>query len=473
MFPNIDTKLGLKAVHKALNSRTNKFPSTQCILSAVELCLKYNNSYFEREHYIQTEGTAIGQKNSCSYADIAMTDIDFEAMNNGPYIPEYWSRFRDDCLDIWTHGEHALYEFTDFLNSISTRLGMKTNLSFTVKYSERKLDFLDITIYLEDGKLEFDVYSKSTDSHLYLLPDSCHPKKNTENIPYGVALRLRRICSKEETFDNRSKEYKQYFVNRDYDHGKVLKHFEKVEQITREDALKPTKHQQRDMIPLITKYDPRIPNLRGVIRRNLRLLYSDPNNKTLFPKKDLTAGYSRAKNLKEILVPTKLPTLGHRDDNSLPWGCFKCKAKTCDICKNYLVPGNRFQSLSTKDTFKIKNRIDCNEQNVIYLIACTSCGVQYVGSSVDFKPRFREHKSDIKLKKTAKCRTAEHWATHHKSVDFFKIMLIEKVCCKKENVEAFLHEREICWQHTLMTMEPHGMNRRDELYIGRKHFPKY
>ena len=59
------------------------------------------------------------------------------------------------------------------------------------------------------------------------------------------------------------------------------------------------------------------------------------------------------------------------------------------------------------------------------------------------------------------------------SLDFFKIMLIEKVCCKKENVEAFLHEREIYWQHTLMTMEPHGMNRRDELYIGRKHFPKY
>ena len=97
-------------------------------------------------------------------------------MNNGPYIPEYWSRFRDDCLDIWTHGEHDLNEYRDFLNSISTRLGMKTKLSFTVKYSERKLDFLDTTIYLEDSKLEFDVYSKPTDSHFYLLPDSCHPK---------------------------------------------------------------------------------------------------------------------------------------------------------------------------------------------------------------------------------------------------------------------------------------------------------
>ena len=95
---------------------------------------------------------------------------------------------------------------------------------------------MDTTIYLEDSKLEFDVYSKLTDSHLYLLPDSCHPKENTENIPYGVAFRLKRICSKEETFDNRSKVYRQYFVNRDYDHRKVPKHFEKVKQITREDA---------------------------------------------------------------------------------------------------------------------------------------------------------------------------------------------------------------------------------------------
>ena len=347
-------------------------------------------------------------------------------MNNGPYIPEYWSRFRDDCLDIWTHGEHALNELTDLLTSISTRLGMKTKLSFTVKYSERKLDFLDTTIYLEDGKLEFDVYSKPT------LPDSCHPKENTENIPYGVALRLKRICSKEETF-HRSKEYKQYFVNRDYDHHKVLKHFEKVKQITREDALKLTERQQRGMIPLITKYDSRIRNLRGVIRRNLKLLYSDPNDKTLFSKKDLVVRYSRAKNLREILVPTRLPTLEHRDDNSLPLGCFKCKAKTCDIRKNYSVPGDQFQSLSTNDTLKITNRIDCNKKNVNYLITCTSCKIQYVESSVDFKPRFREHKSDINLKKTTKCRTAENWATHHKSLDFLKIMLIEKVCCEKEN----------------------------------------
>ena len=201
MFPNIVTKLGLKAVRKALNSRTDKFPSTQCILSVVGLCLKYNNSRFEGEHYIQTGGSYGSKK----FLFLYRYDIDFEAMNYGPYIPEYWSRFRDDCLNIWTHGEHALNDLTDFLNGISTQLGVKTKLSFTVKYSESKLDFLDTTIYLEDGKLEFDVYSKATDSHLYLLPYSYHPKENTENIPYGVALRLRRIWSKEEIFDQKQR----------------------------------------------------------------------------------------------------------------------------------------------------------------------------------------------------------------------------------------------------------------------------
>ena len=107
------------------------------------------------------------------------------------------------------------------------------------------------------------------------------------------------------------------------------------------------------------------------------------------------------------------------------------------LYKNYLVPGNKFQSLSTKDTFKIKERIDCNEKNVIYLITCTSCTVQYEGSSVDFKSRFREHKSDIKLKKTTKRRTAEHWATQNKSLDFLKITLIEKVCSEKKTLKHF------------------------------------
>ena len=47
MFPNIDNKLGLTAVRKALNARENKFPPTTCILEAVKICLKSNHSVFK------------------------------------------------------------------------------------------------------------------------------------------------------------------------------------------------------------------------------------------------------------------------------------------------------------------------------------------------------------------------------------------------------------------------------------------
>ena len=41
-------------------------------------------------------------------------------------------------------------------------------------------------------------------------------------------------------------------------------------------------------------------------------------------------------------------------------------------------------------------QLTCNTPNVVYLISCSNCYDQYVGSSLDFKSRFRIHKSDIK-----------------------------------------------------------------------------
>jgi len=39
MFPNFDNNLGIKAVTDALNSREIQFPSTECIVEAVKICL--------------------------------------------------------------------------------------------------------------------------------------------------------------------------------------------------------------------------------------------------------------------------------------------------------------------------------------------------------------------------------------------------------------------------------------------------
>ena len=46
------------------------------IIEGPKICLKNNNSVFAGEHLLQTNGTATGAPNSCSYADIAVEPID-------------------------------------------------------------------------------------------------------------------------------------------------------------------------------------------------------------------------------------------------------------------------------------------------------------------------------------------------------------------------------------------------------------
>ena len=102
--------------------------------------------------------------------------------------------------------------------------------------------------------------------------------------------------------------------------------------------------------------------------------------------------FKRTRNLKEILPPS-LYTKNKNEEKSY---VIKTSGK-CDICKNYLISDNTFTCKITSKKY-INNDFDCNCMNVIYLISCTNCNEQHVGSAVDFKRRFRIHKSDINSK---------------------------------------------------------------------------
>ena len=69
---------------------------------------------------------------------------------------------------------------------------------------------------------------KDTDSLTYVLPSTCFPKKNIENIPKGVALRLRRIYYSKEKFEKHSSEYQNYLIARDYKSYKMKNQFSDI-----------------------------------------------------------------------------------------------------------------------------------------------------------------------------------------------------------------------------------------------------
>ena len=128
-----------------MNARENKFPSTTCILEAVKICLKSNHSVFKENFFLQIHGTAMGPKNACSYADLAMGEIDLKAKFSGPIKPSLWWRYRDDVFDLWQQGLPALHQFTDYINSLYP------TIKFELVFSERELHVLDLTLYLMMG----------------------------------------------------------------------------------------------------------------------------------------------------------------------------------------------------------------------------------------------------------------------------------------------------------------------------------
>ena len=77
---------------------------------------------------------------------------------------------------IWEHGEEKLRNFVEILNEIHP------TIKFTAEWSQKSINFLDVTVSLIDGQIETDLYVKPTDSHQYLHSSLCHPyhckKKN-------------------------------------------------------------------------------------------------------------------------------------------------------------------------------------------------------------------------------------------------------------------------------------------------------
>ena len=55
---------------------------------------------------------------------------------------------------------------------------------------EKGIEFLDLKFKIVEGKINFDVYSKPTNSFMQVLPSTCYLYKNIRNVPKGIALRL-------------------------------------------------------------------------------------------------------------------------------------------------------------------------------------------------------------------------------------------------------------------------------------------
>ena len=120
------------------------------------------------------------------------------------------------------------------------------------------------------------------------------------------------------------------------------------------------------------------------------MLTNSEEHREVFPEPPLIA-FRRCKNLKDMLVRARLSNEGNGGTDKK--GCSRCGKSRCQVC-NVMSNSEHFHSNIDSREYRINYSFNCDSSNVVYLLECTVCGVQYVGSTcTPFRLRFNNYKA--------------------------------------------------------------------------------
>ena len=147
---------------------------------------------------------------------------------------------------------------------------------------------------------------------------------------------------------------------------------------------------------MITKYNPRNPNIKGFIHDKWNIIQHS-NDCDTFPDKRII-GFKRLPNLRDMLTKATIsyPPSNMEPKKPIPTHCTRLgKCKYCPII--YKI--NEITCKISGDIYQPKNLpnlISCELSDIVYLITCKKCDKYYVGETGRaFRARIYEHKLSV------------------------------------------------------------------------------
>ena len=308
LYTNIPNNEGIEAAIQALSTLPpdTPRPPLPCFTNLLNFILKQNYFLFNNQHYLQTQGTAMGTRMAPSYANIFMASLEKRMLLHSPHnlLPLIWLRFIDDIFMLWTHGSPSL---TTFLQHINT---FHPTIKFTHQQSHNSINFLDTTVLLTKQRtLQSTLYIKPTDKGLLLHHASHHPTACKKGIIYSQALRYRRIITNDDELRLHLLRLHKILLARGYSHSTITTAINKATSKTQSQLLqhKPPPATTGVHIPFVTPYNTYLPPLSRILQEHWYIIKKDTTLSQLFPRQPFLA-YSRHNNLKDILVHSRFST---------------------------------------------------------------------------------------------------------------------------------------------------------------------
>jgi hypothetical protein len=404
----------------------------------------------------------------------------------------------DDIFGIWSGPKSELEDFIQYLNN------NHDTIKFTSDISETEIAFLDTVAYIDNNKIKTKLYKKPTDNKQYLHFNSEHPQHVKEAIPYAQALRYRRIIEDDNIFNAEILKLKNSFLTRNYPVEIIDKAITRVNTLKRLDiiAYKTKTAKKFNATPLILTYSNALTsnhskNANKFLAKAWRDLTTAYPHLLNLPKPQIV--YKKTTSVNTLLVSTLFPpprwnkpqadhsnnfhTTAPKFDNGNPdphtnhnpkplspttlqtvpmltYRCKPCmltvnKSKTakCLTC-NSITHSNNFHSSTYNKAFSFPQAMDCQTSNIVYLITCTKCSIQYVGETKNsLRTRLNQHRHDVHV--NFNTPIGIHFNSLHHTIKNLQIAPIEQLNNCDVNHRRI---REAFWQFTLGTTFPSGLN---------------
>ncbi|XP_075443504.1 uncharacterized protein LOC142487664 [Ascaphus truei] len=443
------------------------------LLESITFLLTHNYFMFDSRFYLQLLGTAMGTSFAPSYANLFMGfwEAQFIYHINNTFRTNiiFFKRFIDDLIMIWEGDEVSLLTFINTLNQNNL------NINFTFEHNIHHINYLDLLLYIDnDMTIQTEIFRKANSRNTLLRANSSHPRSLLNSIPKAQFIRLKRLCSSNDTFIKQSGEMAARFKARGYTEEIINTAFEYADSMDRTKLLNKNINKMRhtrsntsihDGCPIfVTTYSKQSKSIRDIINKHWATISLDRDISDI-TKNRPRFSYRKAKTLGTLLSPSLFDSRSNYKIQNIPQGFFTCGH--CSMCC-YAQPTKIIMCNSNNKKFKITSFINCNSSFVIYMLSC-GCKKSYVGRTTrPLKTRIAEHVRLIKK------RDSGHPVSRHFSlcprggIANFTFSAIEHVPCHPRGGDRVnrLNRQEMFWIHTLSTLYPSGINIDWEL----KHF---
>ncbi len=229
MYTNIPTNRALNIISRYLRRNATRFSSMPmaALIEGLRLVMTNNVFTFGDMTFKQKNGTAMGTPPAPSWANLYFAIHEDEALAEfvGRLLG-FW-HFIDDIFGIWIcHPDPETDEarWQDFIRRMNDDPGL------TWIFSERsnQVDFMDLTITLNDGVITTSLYEKPLNLHLCIPAHSAHPPGLLPGVVFGTLFRIQTLCSDARDREQRTKQFFKRLIVRGYQAEKIRPLFQKA-----------------------------------------------------------------------------------------------------------------------------------------------------------------------------------------------------------------------------------------------------